>query len=79
MPDDAATQNAATQNAAPSPLAPEIGETVMVEQRVVACDGGGGPLGHPRVFLYIEDKSVTCPYCSRHFVLKDGAGDEGGH
>jgi uncharacterized Zn-finger protein len=63
----------------PDDTAPVIGETVMVEERVVACDGGGGPLGHPRVFLYIEGTSVTCPYCSRHFVLKEGAGDAGGH
>lgn len=44
-------------------------ETIQVHDRVVACDGGGEPLGHPRVFLKIETDAVTCPYCSRHYVL----------
>lgn len=52
-------------------------ETIEVEDRTVACDGGTA-LGHPRVFLHIEEKSVVCPYCSRQYVLKDGAG-HGGH
>lgn len=47
--------------------------------RVVSCDGGGGALGHPTVSLRIEDKQVTCPYCSRTYVLQDGAGDDGHH
>jgi hypothetical protein len=35
---------------ADTPL-PESGmvETVMVDERVVACDGSDGPLGHPRL------------------------------
>ncbi len=54
-------------------------ETIAVADRTVACDGGGGALGHPRVFLRIADRDVVCPYCSRHFVLKEGAGHDGGH
>jgi uncharacterized Zn-finger protein len=62
-------------------------ETIEVDQTTVACDGGDGPLGHPRVFLHIEDqpapghttRSVTCPYCSRFYVLKEGAGHASGH
>jgi uncharacterized Zn-finger protein len=54
-------------------------ETIHVTERVVACDGGGGPLGHPRVFLRIEGQSVMCPYCSRLFVLQEGAGHAAGH
>jgi uncharacterized Zn-finger protein len=56
---------------------PEIGtvETILVESRVVACDGGDGPLGHPRVWLRIENQQHFCPYCSRLFVLKPGAGE----
>lgn len=48
-------------------------QTVHVEE--VACDGGSGAVGHPRVFLYIDREigSVTCPYCSRHYVLEEGA------
>jgi len=33
------------------------------------CDGGGGALGHPLVYLRFEGKpSVDCYYCSRRFV-----------
>ncbi len=35
----------------------------------VGCDGGGGPLGHPLVYLRFEGKpQVDCYYCSRRFV-----------
>jgi len=45
-------------------------ETVEVDSEDVACDGGG-PLGHPRVYLTIGDAGfVDCPYCDRRFVLK---------
>jgi uncharacterized Zn-finger protein len=54
-------------------------ETIQVDDRTVACDGGDGPLGHPRVFLYIEQQSVVCPYCSRLYVLAPGAGHTSGH
>ncbi len=49
-------------------------ETLEVSQPEVACDGGGGPLGHPKVYLHIDtdqDNSITCPYCSRTYVLKN--------
>ena len=37
--------------------------------RSVACDGGGGPLGHPKVFLELDkDGKVCCPYCSRRVI-----------
>jgi uncharacterized Zn-finger protein len=54
-------------------------EIIHVDDRVVACDGGGGALGHPRVFLRIEDQSVLCPYCSRLYLLNEGAGHAAGH
>ena len=55
-----------------SALAPEIVET---DQTRVACDGGGGALGHPRVYLEMGDETfVECPYCDKRFVLKPGAG-----
>lgn len=35
----------------------------------VGCDGGGGALGHPLVYLRFEGKSsVDCYYCSRRFA-----------
>jgi uncharacterized Zn-finger protein len=49
-------------------------ETIEVETRVVACDGGDAALGHPRVYLNMGDEDfVECPYCDRRFVLKPGA------
>jgi uncharacterized Zn-finger protein len=54
-------------------------EIIHVDGPVVACDGGDGALGHPRVFLRIEDRSVMCPYCSRLYVLSEGAGHGSGH
>ena len=55
-------------------------EIVEVEETTVACDGGGGALGHPRVFLHMDNTNrVDCPYCGRRFVLKQGAKAVGGH
>jgi uncharacterized Zn-finger protein len=54
-------------------------EIIRATEPVVACDGGGGALGHPRVFLRIEDRSVMCPYCSRLYVLDEGASHGTGH
>ncbi len=48
-------------------------ETVVVDTATVGCDGGGGTLGHPKVFLKIgDDGEVVCPYCSRRY-LRPGA------
>jgi uncharacterized Zn-finger protein len=50
-------------------------DAIVVTDRVVGCDGGGGVLGHPLVYLRIErEGEVVCPYCSLRFVL---AGDPG--
>jgi uncharacterized Zn-finger protein len=54
-------------------------EVILVTERRVRCDGGGGALGHPAIFMWIEHEQVTCPYCSRTYRLRDGAGDERGH
>jgi uncharacterized Zn-finger protein len=49
-------------------------ETVEVNDTRVACDGDGGTLGHPRVYLEMgDDTFVECPYCDRRFVLRAGA------
>ena len=49
-------------------------EIIEVETLVVGCDGGGGALGHPLVYLNMEKRgAVDCPYCGRKFVLKAGA------
>jgi uncharacterized Zn-finger protein len=71
-----ARQTGYTPHALPG-VTPE--ERITVSSRTVGCDGGGGALGHPRVYLRIEAAEVTCPYCSRTYVLAEGAGDEHGH
>lgn len=49
-------------------------EIIEVETDSVACDGGDGPLGHPRVYLHLDREGrIDCPYCSRRYVLKAGA------
>jgi len=53
-------------------------EVILVETRSVGCDGGGA-LGHPMIYMRIEETQVTCPYCSRTYRLKEGAGDDGNH
>jgi uncharacterized Zn-finger protein len=63
----------------PTPPLLNATETIHVDERTVACDGGDGALGHPRVFLRIEAQQVMCPYCSRLYVLNAGAGHDSGH
>ena len=44
-------------------------ETIYVSETIVACNGGGGALGHPLVYLNLSaEGKVECPYCSRLFV-----------
>lgn len=48
-------------------------ELIEVNTREVVCDGGGGALGHPRVYLHIdhdEGDKVVCGYCSRTYVYR---------
>jgi uncharacterized Zn-finger protein len=54
-------------------------ETIYVDETIVACNGGGGPLGHPRVYLNLAaDGRVECPYCSRLFILGPAPQDAAG-
>jgi uncharacterized Zn-finger protein len=71
---------AATSAERGDPMA-EPFELIMVETPQVACDGGGGPLGHPRIFMTIPpaDGHVDCPYCSRRYQLKQDALAASGH
>lgn len=50
-------------------------ETEKVTATRVACDGGEGALGHPRVWLSIDPKVgyVDCGYCDKRFELVDDA------
>ncbi|GIL00020.1 MAG: hypothetical protein BroJett029_42280 [Alphaproteobacteria bacterium] len=55
-------------------------EVITVESTIVGCNGGGGALGHPLVYLNMTKTGrVDCPYCSRRYVLKEGAEAAAGH
>jgi uncharacterized Zn-finger protein len=59
------------------PIRDDAPEQVTVRTKRVACDGVGGALGHPRVFLEMgEETFVDCPYCDRKFVLAQHHGEE---
>ena len=48
---------------------PDEIEVYYVDGASAACDGGCGALGHPRVYLAINEAGrATCPYCGRVFV-----------
>ncbi|XP_016945552.3 NADH dehydrogenase [ubiquinone] iron-sulfur protein 6, mitochondrial [Drosophila suzukii] len=41
-------------------------------ERVVFCDGGDGPLGHPKVYINLDKPgNHICGYCGLRFVKKD--------
>jgi uncharacterized Zn-finger protein len=50
-------------------------ENVAAEKPVpphaVACDGGQGALGHPKVYLSLAQGEAVCPYCGRRFVAAE--------
>ena len=84
----ASAQAALAKTAAPAKAAPAKAvleadliappEEIAVQSRRIACDGVGGALGHPRVWLEMGAAGfVECTYCDRRFVLAHGArGDE---
>ncbi|KAA1139104.1 hypothetical protein PGTUg99_035993 [Puccinia graminis f. sp. tritici] len=40
----------------------------MVSSRVAACDGGGGALGHPKIFINLDKPGPQpCGYCGLRF------------
>ena len=58
-------------------VAAEPPEVVRTHEHRVACDGLGGALGHPRVYLEMGAKGyVECGYCDRRFVLSHHAHPE---
>jgi len=73
----------AASTAEPAPAKPALTpdhaapETIEVRSGRIACDGVGGALGHPRVWLEMGEATfVECPYCDRRFVLGHGEGPE---
>jgi uncharacterized Zn-finger protein len=60
-------------------MAPD--EVTTVTTTTVACDGGGGPMGHPMIYLTFKaaGETICCPYCSRRYRLAEGADAAHGH
>ena len=53
---------------------------ILVYTNTPSCNGGGGALGHPKVYLKIGvNNRVVCPYCSLVFIKVPGKGDENAH
>jgi uncharacterized Zn-finger protein len=51
----------------------EAPEIITVDDHAdgVMCDGGGGALGHPKVWYSFDNKDfIECGYCDRHFIKK---------
>ncbi|KAL7296357.1 NADH dehydrogenase [ubiquinone] iron-sulfur protein 6, mitochondrial [Trichogramma pretiosum] len=43
-----------------------------VKARIVSCDGGGGPLGHPKVYINLDKPgNHSCGYCGLRFYKED--------
>lgn len=56
------------------PTTPPPPEVIEVDTASVACDGGGGALGHPLIYIPLgPDGTGECGYCDRKFVLRAGA------
>ncbi|TKY88428.1 hypothetical protein EX895_002780 [Sporisorium graminicola] len=46
----------------------------LSSKRIAACDGGGGPLGHPKVFINLDKPGPkACPYCGIRFEFDHSA------
>jgi uncharacterized Zn-finger protein len=56
------------------PTVPPPPEVIEVDTASVGCDGGGGALGHPLIYIPLgADGTGECGYCDRKFVLRAGA------
>ncbi len=55
-------------------------EIIETDRDRVGCDGGEGALGHPLVYLTMDNSGkVDCPYCGRRFIRRYGAKAAEGH
>jgi uncharacterized Zn-finger protein len=65
------------------PRMTQLPEIFRVTTSRISCDGSGdipAALGHPRVFLEIDEKGYAeCGYCDRRFVLVGGVADGESH
>lgn len=56
----------------PATVSVDPPESEVVTTLRVACDGGEGALGHPRVWLMIpvDVGWVECGYCDKRYIYK---------
>jgi len=55
-------------------------DVILVSTTRVACDGGGGALGHPKTYLDMgQGAEVICKYCGRVFRLNQKTFIKGPH
>jgi uncharacterized Zn-finger protein len=55
-------------------------ETIEVDRDRIGCDGGGGALGHPLVYLTLDNSGkVDCPYCGRRYIRRSGVKSDDAH
>lgn len=48
----------------------------LISARVAVCDGGVGPLGHPKVFINLDKPGAhPCTYCGLRFEHDHGQND----
>ena len=44
---------------------------IEVDTHIVACDGGGGALGHPRIYINLDEGVPReCIYCQLKYVYR---------
>jgi uncharacterized Zn-finger protein len=41
-----------------------------VKSHKVSCEGADDNIGHPKVYLYLEEET-QCPYCNKTFKYKN--------
>lgn len=70
-----------SRNISPKPrLEDNEKDVVMVGSKRVSCNGGGGALGHPLVYMDMGDEDyVICKYCDKVFKLDPKAVAVGHH
>ena len=55
-------------------------QPIAVATSTVSCDGGGGPLGHPKVYLSLDRSGeIDCPYCGQRYRLDPEAAAADAH
>lgn len=48
-------------------------QVVETTEEIIYCNGGDNSKSHPKIYLNLIDEpdhQATCPYCSKHFILK---------